>query len=183
MAQTVKCLPSMQETWVWSLGGEDPLEKEMTTHSGILAWKTPWMEKPGGLQSMGSQRVGHDWVTSLFTGYSMCTYVSLSSWAIMISYVHAGELNRWSPKSSQFYPSRCLQLMQSWQLCIGWNNHGMTPWFDSVQKLRKECISLWTLTKSVIFKNNGTSGTDVEKQSNFLSHCFAFLLNTHINVF
>ena len=60
MAQRVKRLPSMQGTWVRSLGGEDPLEKEMATHSSILAWKTPWMEKPGGLQSMGSQRVGHD---------------------------------------------------------------------------------------------------------------------------
>ena len=60
MAQRVKRLPSMQETWVRSLGGEDPLEKEMTTHSSILAWKTSWMEKPGGLQSMETQRVGHD---------------------------------------------------------------------------------------------------------------------------
>ena len=53
-------LPSMQETWVRSLGQEDPLEKEMATHSGTLAWKIPWTEKPGRLQSMGSQRVGHD---------------------------------------------------------------------------------------------------------------------------
>ena len=60
MAQRVKHLPSMQETWVRSLGGEDPLEKEMATHFSILAWKTPWMEKPSGLQSMESQRVGHD---------------------------------------------------------------------------------------------------------------------------
>ena len=60
MGQRVKRLPSMQETWVQSLGGEDPLEKEMATHSSILAWKTPWKEKPGGLQSMESQRVGHD---------------------------------------------------------------------------------------------------------------------------
>ena len=60
MAQTVKRLPTMQETWVRSLGWEDPLEKEMTTHSSTLAWKIPWMEEPGTLQSMGSQRVGHD---------------------------------------------------------------------------------------------------------------------------
>ena len=59
-------LPGMQETWVQSLGGEDPLEKEMAIHSSILAWKIPWMEEPGRLQSMGSQRVGHNWVTSLF---------------------------------------------------------------------------------------------------------------------
>ena len=50
----------MQETQVQSLGWEDPLEKEMATHSSILGWRTPWTEKPGGLQSMGSQRVGHD---------------------------------------------------------------------------------------------------------------------------
>ena len=57
VAQTVKILPIMQETWVRSLGQEDPLEKEMATHSRILAWKTPRTEEPGGLQSMGSQRV------------------------------------------------------------------------------------------------------------------------------
>ena len=58
--QTVKRLPTMRETWVQSLGGEDSLEKEMATHSNILAWKIPWTEEPGRLQSMGSQRVGHD---------------------------------------------------------------------------------------------------------------------------
>ena len=55
----------MQETRVWSLGQEDPLEKEMVTHSSTLAWRIPWTEKPGGLQSTGSQSVGHDWATSL----------------------------------------------------------------------------------------------------------------------
>ena len=60
VAQTVKRLSTMQETWVRSLGGEDLLEKEMATHCSILAWKMPWTEEPGGLQSMGSQRVGHD---------------------------------------------------------------------------------------------------------------------------
>ena len=60
VAQTVKCLPTMWETRVQSLGWEDPLEKEMVTHSSILAWRIPWMEEPGRLQSMGSQRVGHD---------------------------------------------------------------------------------------------------------------------------
>ena len=55
----------MRETWVWSLGWEDPLEKEMATHSSTLAWKIPWTEEHGGLQSTGSQRVGHIWATSL----------------------------------------------------------------------------------------------------------------------
>ena len=56
----VKHLPAMLETWVQFLGREDPLEKEMATHSSIFAWKIPWTEEPGRLQSMGSQRVGHD---------------------------------------------------------------------------------------------------------------------------
>ena len=60
MAQMVKCLPAMQETWVLSLGWEDPLEKEMASQSSTLAWKIPWTEEPGRIQSMRSQRVGHD---------------------------------------------------------------------------------------------------------------------------
>ena len=61
MAQLVKNLPAMQETWVQSLGQEDPLEKEMATHSSIVAWRIPWMEEPGRLYSpRGLQRVGHD---------------------------------------------------------------------------------------------------------------------------
>ena len=60
MAQTVKNPPAMQETQVRFLGGEDPLEKGMATHSSILAWRISWTEDPVGLQSMGSQRVGHD---------------------------------------------------------------------------------------------------------------------------
>ena len=56
----INSLPAMWETWVRSLGWEDPLEKEMATHSSTLAWRIPWTEEPGGLQSMGSQRVGHN---------------------------------------------------------------------------------------------------------------------------
>ena len=59
--------PAMREAWVQSLGREDPLEKEMTTHSSILAWKIPWTEEPGRLQSMGSQGIRHDWVTNTYT--------------------------------------------------------------------------------------------------------------------
>ena len=60
VAQKVKRLPAMQETWVQSLGQEDPLEKEMEIHSSTLAWKIPWTKEPGRLQSMGLQRVRHD---------------------------------------------------------------------------------------------------------------------------
>ena len=64
----VKNLPAMQETQVRSLGGDDPLEKGMATHSSILAWRIPWTEGPGGLQSLGLQRVGPNWATDTGTG-------------------------------------------------------------------------------------------------------------------
>ena len=77
VAQTVKRLPTIQETRVWSLGRKDPLEKEMATHSSILAWKIPWTEDPGRLQSKSLvlQRVGHDWATSLhfMLSWSYCS--------------------------------------------------------------------------------------------------------------
>ena len=60
VAQTVKHLSTMWETWVRALSWEDPLEKEMAIHSSTIAWKIPWTEEPGGVQSMGSQIVGHD---------------------------------------------------------------------------------------------------------------------------
>ena len=69
VAQTVKSPPAMQVTRVQFLGQEDPLEKGMATHSSVLVWRIPWTEEPGGLQSMGSKRVGHDWVTSTFPFY------------------------------------------------------------------------------------------------------------------
>ena len=67
VAQLIKSLPAVQETWVESLGQEDSLEKEVATHSSILAWRVPWTEEPSSLQSMGLQRVSHYWVMSTFT--------------------------------------------------------------------------------------------------------------------
>ena len=67
VAQMVQNLPAVQETRVWSLGREDSLEKGVDTHSSILAWKIPWTEEPVGLQSMESQRVGHDWAIDTHT--------------------------------------------------------------------------------------------------------------------
>ena len=77
LAQRVKHLPAKQETWVRSLGQEDPLEKEMATHSSILAWKIPWTEKPGRLQSVGSQRVRYDCVTSLSLSWGQGVVLNL----------------------------------------------------------------------------------------------------------
>ena len=88
MAQTLKCLSATQETWVQSLSWEYPLEKEMAAHSSILAWKISWTAEPGRLPSMGSQRVGHDWATSLHFSYkgiprlSMARHSSTLAWKI-----------------------------------------------------------------------------------------------------
>ena len=81
VAQRLKHLPPMPETRVWSLGREDPLEKEMVTHSSILAWRIPWTEKPGRLQSTGSQRVWHDWATSLEIDRYIYNYLGLG-WSV-----------------------------------------------------------------------------------------------------
>ena len=67
VAQTAKNLPAMQETWAPSLGQEDLLEKRMDSHSSVLAWRIPWTQEPAGLQSMGLQRVRHNWATNTFT--------------------------------------------------------------------------------------------------------------------
>ena len=80
VTQMVKNLPAMQETWVRSLGQEDPLEKEMATHSSIFAWKIPKTEETGRLQSIGSQRVGHDWAISL------SWFVDSFSWQCLFPY-------------------------------------------------------------------------------------------------
>ena len=85
----------MQETWVWSLGWEDPLEKEMATHSSILAWRIPWMEKPGGLQSTGSQRIWHDWETLSKNIWKLAspgiTRKKLTLWMAYFKHVHSLE--------------------------------------------------------------------------------------------
>ena len=74
MAQMVKCLSTMRETQVQALDWEDPLEKEIAFHSSTIAWKIPWTEEPGGLQCMGSQRVIHNWATSLSLSIFHCKY-------------------------------------------------------------------------------------------------------------
>ena len=86
MSQMLKNLPAMQELQVQSLGWEDPQEKGMATHSSILTWRTPWTEEPGGLQSIGLQRVEHDWVSN----------TSLHAWAILF-------LQTPSPKSGKHF--------------------------------------------------------------------------------
>ena len=93
VAQTVKRLPAVRETQVRPLGWEDPLEKEMATHSRTLAWKIPWTEEPGRLQSMGSQRVGHDGATSLYIHEGSFPQISLYFINRDISYITTVQLS------------------------------------------------------------------------------------------
>ena len=107
VAQTVKRLPPVQEIRVQSLGPEDLLEKEMATHSSILAWKIPWMEEPGRLRSMGSQRVGHDWATSLFTFCSRVRVFSFMYFEGVVGVAATHGPAAWAPTAQQ-RPSRVL---------------------------------------------------------------------------
>ena len=97
MARTVKYLPAMQETWVWSLGQEDPLEEEMATHYNILAWRIPWIEEPGRPKSMGLQRFRHDWATNMlfsYLGHVFCVFISWVPLGLTSS-LSSGGCNRW----------------------------------------------------------------------------------------
>ena len=84
VAQTLKNLRAMQEVWVWPLGQEDSLEKAMGTHSSILGWRTSWTEEPGGLQSRGSQRIRHDWLTNP----SLSAFIHLYKYIYLYIYTH-----------------------------------------------------------------------------------------------
>ena len=99
----VKHLPTLRETQVWSLGREDPLEKEMATHSSTLAWQIPWMEDRGRLQFIGSQKVGHDWATSLFTFFHLVfrTSRTIAIWVIS----HKFHSDHFFPLSLSLVPS------------------------------------------------------------------------------
>ena len=88
VAQRLKCLPGMQEAQVRSLGWEDPLEKEMATHSSIHAWKISWTEEPGGLQFMGSQRVAYDRATDAYLLIEYISYCRLQSKSLQILNSH-----------------------------------------------------------------------------------------------
>ena len=98
VARTVKHLPAMRETWVQSLGWEDPLEKEMAMHSSTFAWKIPWTEEPSRLWSMGSQRVRHDWATSLSLPFPTHRKGLISlTWDVWFSLIINNLLMFWLP--------------------------------------------------------------------------------------
>ena len=96
VAQMVKNPPAMQETRVWSLGREDSLKKGMAAHSSILAWRIPWTEEPGGLQSMGPQTVGHCWPTNTFCFWSLDLYQLLLEEWVRVEWCEDTFMFRWS---------------------------------------------------------------------------------------
>ena len=131
VAQMVKHLPTMQETQVRSLGWEDPLEKEMATHSSTLAWIIPWTEERCRLQSMGSQRVGHDWATSLLFTSLKCVYCSQD--CFLLDYLHLGGKDLTSIISKVYQgTSQALDKYMFNEICSFWNSP-----FGSVHMLKK----------------------------------------------
>ena len=122
VTQMVKNLSAMQETPVWSLGREDPLEKKMATHSSILVWRIPWTEDPGGLQLMGSQRVGHDWATNTFTS-SDWKHPPLPSFILSSTFPSVQILSPSSDITSLFGSSRPSLRLLCWLAVLCTNLH------------------------------------------------------------
>ena len=122
--QPVKHLPAIWEPWVWSLGWEDPLEKAMATHSSILAWKTPWMEEPGSLQFMGSQRVGHNWATWLSFPKSLQSCLTLCD---SMGHSPPGSSGPWSSPGKNTGVG-CHFLLQGTLLTQGSSPHLLCAW-------------------------------------------------------
>ena len=108
VAQLVKNLPAMRETQVWSLGWEDPLEKGMATHSSLPAWRIQWTEEPGGLQSMGFQRIIQDWTTNTHTHTHTHTHIikllphSLSQMVMCVRVEKVKDLLSWQMSNIQY---------------------------------------------------------------------------------
>ena len=159
MAQTVKRLPTMWETRVQSLGQEDLLEKEMAPHSSTLAWKIPRMEKPGRLQSMGSQRVRNDWATSLsLQAYCFpypernILYVSLTSCCVSVQFFVLKPVNftilsfNWDRKDYTII-SRCPFDLPHWPVRNS---------FGDKKKKRRSKIFLFSKEKSCLRKWNAS---------------------------
>ena len=120
VAQRLKHLPAMWETCIQSLGWEDPLEKEMATHSSILAWRIPWREEPGRLQSTGSKRVRYDWVTSQI--FALQCYVNFFCTTKWISYTYTWTSWTSLPLPSS-HPSRSSQSTELNSLCYTKASH------------------------------------------------------------
>ena len=160
VAQTVKRLSTICKTRVWSLGQEEPLEKEMATDSSILAWKIPWTEDPGRLQSMGSQRVRHNWATSLSL-YLLTQHLywasSLLSILLFIWYTFSSLPQAVMPSMNLFtdwfssFPGGCLNSRTSFPVQVLIPNpffqlrHSRNSWWGSLSKALIASVSNQTL--------------------------------------
>ena len=120
--QTVKNLPAIQKIRVRSLGGEDPLEKGMATHSSILGWRIPWTEEPGELQSMGSPRVRHDWTTNTFNFIAFC-FIMLSRYWMFYKSKICGNLVSSKSINTTFSNRICLLLVSVSHFAVFQNFH------------------------------------------------------------
>ena len=138
VAQMVKRLPTMQETWVQSLGREDPLEKEMATHFSILAWRIPWTKEPDRLQSMGSQRVGHGWMTSLT--YSLTKQFCFKEYTSTLDFLTL----KGSAITSKNYP-RYLQVQSPWPWITHKDLHCSTVCVGKILEITQLCLNRWTV--------------------------------------
>ena len=108
-----KNLPALQETWVWSLGREDPLEKIMATHSSILAWRIPWTEEPGDLQSVALQRVRHHWAANTFTSFLLLYYSAVEKAMVPHSSTLAWRIP-WMEEPSRLQSMGSRRVRQDW---------------------------------------------------------------------
>ena len=143
-------MQAVQETWVWSLGQEDPLEEGMATHSSILAWRIPWTEEPGGLQCMGLQRVRHDWVMSCCCVFPKRYLQCCSHFLPAAPQIKSGQTS-WvqysftnSDLGFSFY--RILSTVQNLRnICNLWN----TKWFTAVKN-----VDIWQNQYNIIKLKN-----------------------------
>ena len=149
----------MQKTWVQSLGQEDPLEKEMATHSSILAWEIPWMEEPGGLQSTGSQRVGHDWATSLSFFHVSMSHVNIKPWrfSALSIFISKSKLTEWYASDSDEVWYKISFSINSWVK-------------DLFHKCRK-LVKMFRLKGKIVWLWGGASLDALEKPSLNVTLC------------
>ena len=147
MAQVVKNLSAMQETWIWSLGWEHPLEKGMETHSNILVWRIPWTEEPGKLQSIWSRRVRHNWaaertthsclLTDSIDHYLMSTYTVLGILSVCLQVYNKG------PLCSMGSAKETKRILVFKELLLLWERHDSAlegiPWRDSASAKTAHC--------------------------------------------
>ena len=138
MAQTVKNLPEIQETWVQSLVWEDPLEEGMATHSSILVWRIPWTEEPGGLQSLGLHRVRHDWMTNSHTCLRHCLRVLC---ALILNLTSWNKCGRYNPHFGNWSTARLSHVCKVTQLMSGGDRtcHQWGGWLQALPRSKGEC--------------------------------------------